>query len=76
MSNTSATKTKTKLDLLLARLCKPGGATIEELMKATSWQSHSVRGAIAGSLKKKGHVVTSTKVDGKRRYMLGEATDA
>ena len=76
MSNSSVTKSKTKLDLLLARLRKPGGATIDELMKATGWQSHSVRGAMAGSLKKKGHLVTSAKVDGQRRYKLGEGADA
>ena len=45
-------------------------------MKVTGWQSHSVRGAMAGSLKKKGHIVTSAKVDGKRRYKLDEARDA
>lgn len=76
MSNSSLTNSKTKLDLLLARLRKPGGATIEELVKVTGWQSHSVRGAMAGSLKKKGHVVISTKVDGKRRYQLHEGTNA
>jgi len=76
MSNSSMNKSKTKLDLLLARLRKPGGASIEELMKATGWQSHSVRGAMAGSLKKRGHVVTSTRVDGQRRYRLEEAAHA
>lgn len=76
MSNSSLTNSKTKLDLLLARLRKPGGVTIEELVKVTGWQSHSVRGAMAGSLKKKGHVVISTKVDGKRRYQLHEGTNA
>ena len=37
----------------------------------TGWQTHSVRGALAGSLKRKGHVVTSDKVDGVRRYRVG-----
>jgi hypothetical protein len=32
-----------------------------------------VRGAIAGTLKKKGHVVTSDKVDGLRRYRIPAA---
>ena len=76
MSNSSTAKPKTKLDLLLARLRKPGGATIEELVKVTGWQSHSVRGAMAGSLRKKGHFVTSAKVDGQRRYRLDEASNA
>jgi hypothetical protein len=38
------------------------------MMKATGWQAHSVRGAIAGALKKRGLTITSTKVDGVRRY--------
>ena len=69
-------KPSTKLDLLLARLRRPDGATIDDLMKATGWQAHSVRGAMAGTLKKKGHTITSTKTDGVRRYKLAEAADA
>ena len=38
------------------------GATIEEIAEALSWQPHTVRGAIAGALKKKlGLEVTSEK---------------
>jgi len=48
------------------------GASLEELCKITEWQAHSVRAAIAGSLKKKGHVITSEKIDGVRRYRIGE----
>ena len=48
-----------KLSRLEAMLRKPEGATIEQLGKALAWQKHSVRGAIAGSLKRKGVVVTS-----------------
>lgn len=76
MSNKSRKNPSTKLDLLVARLRRPDGATIKELMKATAWQAHSVRGAIAGALKKKGYSVTSTKTDGVRRYKLAEAADA
>lgn len=76
MSNNSKKKPSTKLDLLIARLRRPDGATIDELMKATAWQSHSVRGAMAGTLKKKGYSVISTKTDGVRRYKLAEAADA
>lgn len=46
----------------------PNGATIEEVMSATGWLSHTVRGAIAGALKKKlGLKVTSEKVKGRGR---------
>ena len=48
------------------------GATIPEMMEATGWQSHSVRGFIAGSLRKRhGLEVISEKRDGEdRRYRL------
>ena len=59
-----------KLDTLISALGKKAGATIEELAAATGWQKHSVRGAMAGTLKRKGHSISSTKTDGIRRYRL------
>jgi len=45
-----------------------GGATIPEIVAATGWQAHTVRGAMAGALKKKlGLEVTSEKVEGRGR---------
>ena len=56
--NSKATAPKqpgiTKLALLVAHLSAPGGATIAELCKATGWQPHSVRGGLAGALRRKG----------------------
>ena len=49
----------TKLAKLEAMLRRPEGATIEQIRKALAWQAHSVRGAIAGALKKKELIVTS-----------------
>ena len=48
------------------------GATIPEMMEATGWQSHSVRGFLAGSLRKRhGLEAISEKRDGEeRRYRL------
>lgn len=65
----------TKQAMLIAMLRAPGGATIEEIMAATGWQSHTVRGAMAGALKKKlGLEVTSEKVEGRGRvYKLPAA---
>ncbi len=66
-------KAPTKLDKVMALLARPEGASIDELCTATGWQAHSVRGAMAGALKKKGHVITSEKHDGVRRYRTGAA---
>jgi hypothetical protein len=49
-------------------LLQSGGATIADLVDATGWQQHSVRGALAGALKKRGWVITSTKLVGARLY--------
>jgi hypothetical protein len=61
-------KTAAVLDLLK----RPGGATTKELMKATGWQPHSVRGFLSGTVgKKMGLAVTSTKgEDGERTYSV------
>ncbi|MCA3616400.1 MAG: DUF3489 domain-containing protein [Methylobacterium sp.] len=65
------TRSAGKLATIISLLQTPDGATIDALCEATGWQSHSVRGAIAGSLKRKGHVVTSLKPgDGPRRYRI------
>lgn len=70
----SPEKTPTKLGLLLAAVGQENGATLEELTGVTGWQKHSVRGAIAGSLKRKGHLISSTLIDGVRRYKLEPAS--
>lgn len=61
-----------KLEILVALLRQPNGASIAELGSATGWQKHSVRGALAGTLKKKGHAVHSDVVDGLRRYRIAD----
>lgn len=63
-----AKRTGTKQEKLIALLRTREGATVEELAKAFDWQPHTVRGALAGALKKKlGLDVTSEKVDGRGR---------
>ncbi len=59
---------QSKLDLLEAMLLRASGASIAEIMLATGWQQHSVRGAMAGALKKRGLAIASEKIDGMRRY--------
>jgi hypothetical protein len=64
----------TKQANLIAMLRAPDGATIEEIMAATGWLSHTVRGAMAGALKKKlGLEVTTEKVENRGRvYRVGK----
>ena len=57
-----------RLDQLEALLRRPKGASIAEMTNATGWQAHSVRGAMAGALKKRDLTITSEKVDKVRRY--------
>jgi len=58
----------TKQTQLVAMLQKPEGASLDEIVAATGWQAHTVRGAIAGALKKRlGLTVTSDKVEGRGR---------
>ncbi len=72
-SDTKA-KTLSKGEQIIAQLKKSKGASIAELMKATGWQSHSVRGFLAGSLKRKGILVESEKVKDERRYRISAAS--
>jgi len=62
----------TKHDRVLTLLTRREGATIPEMMEATDWQQHSVRGFLAGTVKKKlGFTLTSKKLDGElRRYRI------
>ncbi len=65
---TVAAPRQTKQQIMIELLRRPEGATIEELTNATEWQSHTVRGAMSGALKKKlGLAVTSEKVDARGR---------
>ena len=63
-----------KQEALVAMLKRPEGASIAEIAAAFGWQAHTVRGAIAGALKKKlGLEVTSEKVEGRGRvYKIAE----
>ena len=62
----------TKQERLLTLLSQAEGASIEEMMQATDWQQHSVRGFLAGTVKKKlGFSLTTSKAAGDvRRYRI------
>ena len=74
-TTTDAAPRQTKQQIMIDLLRRPEGATIEEITAATEWQSHTVRGAMSGALKKKlGLEVTSEKVENRGRvYKLPAA---
>jgi len=63
-----------KTATVVALLERKGGATLAEVMKATGWQAHSVRGFVSGTLgKKMGLSVQSEKrEDGTRVYNIAK----
>jgi hypothetical protein len=66
--------TTSKQARLIEMLRHPGGASITQIMTATGWQPHTVRGAISGALKKKlGLKIVSEKKDGSERTYRIEA---
>jgi hypothetical protein len=70
-----AAKSSTKMQTCLDLLGRKTGVALSELMTATSWQAHSVRGFLSGTVKKKlGHsIITSRDNDGGCRYRIDRA---
>ncbi len=62
----------TKLAAIIDAMRHPGGATIAQLMARTGWQTHTVRGAISGMVRKRlGYeVVTKKDTNGQRTYRI------
>ncbi len=68
---------QSKQDNVLALLRRPEGASLDALVKATGWQQHSVRGFLAGTVRKKLKLpLVSEKIDGIRTYRIGKAKTA
>ena len=67
----------TKHAVLLQLLNRADGTTIPEMMQAAGWQQHSVRGFLAGTVKKKlGFALVSSKTAGElRRYRIHTKRD-
>jgi hypothetical protein len=64
-----------KQSRVIAMLQSPDGATIDAIMEATGWQQHSVRGFLAGVVRKKLKLkLSSTKVDDHRLYRIDQGS--
>ena len=71
------TRADSKQALVIGLLQRPEGATIAQIMQATGWQQHTVRGTLAGTLKKRlGLTITSAKEVGGQRVYRIESTSA
>ena len=63
----------TRKAIVIALLDRAGGATLEEIMSATSWQKHSVRGFISTLGSKHGYTVVSTRRESDKARMYSMA---
>ena len=69
----AAARDGSKTAQVVAMLQREGGATLVEIMEKTGWQKHTVRGFMAGTMKKVGHTVESFKPEGgERTYRTGK----
>ena len=67
----------TKISTVVALLSRMGGASIDDLVAATGWQRHTIRGAISGQLRKRGLQVVSRRQNGTTVYaLINRAVDA
>ena len=68
---TPRTRENSKQATVIGMLKRPEGATIQQIMAATGWLSHTVRGTFAGTFKKKlGLALVSDKGEGDRVYRI------
>ena len=59
--------------MLIELLGRDSGVTLDQMVEATGWLPHTTRAALTG-LKKKGHVITSNKIEGVRTYRIAQVT--
>ena len=69
------TRRESKKAHIIAMLRAPGGATIESMARATNWQPHSIRGFLAGVVRKKlGLTLVSANAENGRVYRITDCT--
>ena len=76
-SATHSKRGNSKQEHVLGLLRAASGATIKNITQVTGWQSHSVRGFLAGVVRKKLKLILqSEKIDGERIYRIVSAPTA
>ena len=69
----AATREGSKTAQVVTMLQRKGGATLAEIMEKMGWQKHTVRGFMAGAMKKAGYAVESFKPEGgERTYRISK----
>jgi hypothetical protein len=67
MPDTAGAREGSKTATVVAMLQRKNGATLAEIQEKMGWQAHTVRGFIAGAMRKAGHTVESFKPEGGQR---------
>jgi hypothetical protein len=68
---TAGPRDGSKTATVVALIQRKNGATLAEIQEKMGWQAHTVRGFVAGAMKKAGHTVESFKSDkGERTYRI------
>ena len=71
LAKSSPSGKPTKQQIIIDLLSRKGGACLEEMIEATNWQKHSIRGVISGSLKKKLGLKVQSRITGNvRSYFI------
>ena len=64
-------KAESKASVVTGLLTRTKGATLEEMMAATTWQPHSVRAFLSGLRKKGNDLVKEQRKSGEQAYRMG-----
>lgn len=65
----SSKKSGSKIDKEIALMRRKGGASLNEMIVATGWLPHTTHAGLSG-LRKTGHLINRTKVEGVSRYAI------
>lgn len=76
MSDSKKTKGATKTASVRRLLARTGGATLQEMMTETGWQSHSCRAFLTGVRKSGCDVIKLERTDGSTAWRIAEQTEA